>query len=88
MRRPLEGGRQRQRNHLNAFFCQRHLLLHTGLATDATLLAFTIVDATRFLGKAVTHVLGCLENMGHGPQPLGLQFRLDGACWRDICRSG
>src|SRR4051812_23022144 len=71
--RPLQRTWNGNGEHLDAFVAECLPLLGRGLAADAALVAFAVVDAARFLGETLTDVFGVGEHVAHGPQPSGLQ---------------
>ena len=73
LQRALQRDRNGHARGLNAFFLQRGTFVSSGLAANAALCGFALVDAARFGCEALAHVFSPGDQLAHGVQPSGLQ---------------
>ena len=72
LQRPFQRLGHGQRQHADAFLDEGLRFLARRLAADGAFLDLAVVDAARFLGKALAHVLGVGHHVAHHLEPRGL----------------
>ena len=81
LQRTLEHCGHRDGHRLDAFVLQRGAFFRRGVAPDAALRRFAIVDAARFLGETLANVFGLGHQLAHATQPACLDLGgHQGAC--------